>query len=46
MKERRTMPHAASAFGWQDALAALAIIVIASFLVTWLVTDRLRVRRP
>jgi hypothetical protein len=40
------MPHATSAFGWQEALAALAIVVIAAFLVTWLVTDRLHVRRP
>jgi hypothetical protein len=39
------MPGPDPAFGWQEGSAALAIIVIASFLVTWLVTDLLHIRR-
>jgi len=39
------MPRPEPAFGWQMAGLAFAIIVIASFLVTWLVTDLLHVRR-
>lgn len=39
------MPVADPAFGWQEALAAFAIITVAAFLVTWLLTDRLRIPR-
>ena len=39
------MPHATSVLAWQDGVAASAIIVIASLLVTWLIPDRLHVRR-
>jgi hypothetical protein len=39
------MPAADASFGWQEGLVALAIIVVAAFLVTWVVTDLLRVRR-
>ena len=33
-------------FGWQDAIAAFAIIAFIAFLVTWIVTDLLEVSRP
>ncbi|HET6714867.1 MAG TPA: hypothetical protein VFI59_14295 [Actinomycetota bacterium] len=33
------MPGADPSFGWQDALAAFAIISTVAFLVTWVVTD-------
>ncbi|MGZ8565544.1 MAG: hypothetical protein ACXWXS_00665 [Actinomycetota bacterium] len=39
------MPVAEQAFGWQEALAAFAVIVVVAFLVTWIVTDLLRVPR-
>ena len=39
------MPLPESTFGWQDALAAFAIISTLSFLVTWIVTDVARVPR-
>jgi hypothetical protein len=39
------MPIADPAFSWQQALAAFAIITLAAFLVTWLLTDRLRIPR-
>jgi hypothetical protein len=39
------MPIADPAFSWQEALAAFAIITLAAFLVTWLLTDRLRIPR-
>jgi hypothetical protein len=39
------MPVADPAFSWQEALAAFAIIAVAAFLVTWLLTDRLRIPR-
>jgi cyanate permease len=39
------VPVADPAFGWQEALAAFAVIAVAAFLVTWVLTDRLRIRR-
>lgn len=33
-------------FGWQDAVAAFAIVAFLAFLVTWIVTDLLEVPRP
>lgn len=39
------MPIADPAFNWQEALAAFAIITLAAFLVTWILTDRLRIPR-
>jgi hypothetical protein len=33
------MPVADSTFGWQEAIAAFAIISVVAFLVTWIVTD-------
>lgn len=33
------MPVADASFGWQEAVAAFAIISIVAFLVTWVVTD-------
>jgi hypothetical protein len=40
------MPVAtAPAFDWEHAAVAYVILVIAAFLVTWVVTDRLHVRR-
>ena len=33
-------------FGWQDAIAAFAIVAFIAFLVTWIVTDLLEVSRP
>jgi hypothetical protein len=33
------MPVADSAFGWQEAVAAFAVISVVAFLVTWVVTD-------
>lgn len=39
------LPAADPTFSWQEALAALAVITIAAFLVTWLVTDVRHVRR-
>lgn len=39
------MPAADPAFGWEAAVAMLAIVVVAAFLVTWVVTDLARVRR-
>lgn len=37
------MPVADPAFGWQEAVAAFAIITVAAFLVTWILTDLLRI---
>jgi hypothetical protein len=39
------MPSVDASFGWQEATATLAIIVVAAFLVTWIVTDLLHVSR-
>jgi hypothetical protein len=39
------MPVADPAFGWQEAVSAFAIIVVAAFLGTWVLTDRLRIWR-
>ncbi len=39
------MPGPDSTFGWQEAVTALAIITVVAFLVTWVVTDVLHVRR-
>jgi hypothetical protein len=39
------MPVADPAFGWQEAAAAFVIITGAAFLVTWILTDRLRIPR-
>src|SRR5215207_8308373 len=39
------MPIADPSFGWQEALAAFAVIAIVAFLVTWVVTDLGRVSR-
>ncbi len=33
------MPVADPSFGWQEAMAAFAIIAVVAFLVTWVVTD-------
>ena len=39
------MPLADGSFGWGEALAAFAIIATAAFLVTWVFTDLLEIRR-
>jgi hypothetical protein len=39
------MPVADPSFSWQEALAAFAIITAAAFLVTWVLTDLLRIPR-
>ena len=39
------MPGADLGFTWQEALAAYAIITLAAFLVTWVLTDLLKIRR-
>lgn len=39
------MPLADQAFSWQEAIAAFAIISVAAFLVTWVLTDLLRIPR-
>jgi hypothetical protein len=39
------MPAAGQSFEWQEALATFAIIIVASFLVTWVVTGLLRMAR-
>ncbi|MGE5225483.1 MAG: hypothetical protein ACM3OO_01260 [Planctomycetaceae bacterium] len=39
------MPAPDPSFGWQEGVAAYLSVVIAAFLVTWVVTDLLRVRR-
>lgn len=39
------MPVADPSLGWGAALAAFAIIAVVSFLVTWVLTDLLRIRR-
>ena len=39
------MPLADPAFTWQQALAAFAVITVAAFLVTWVLTDLLKIRR-
>jgi hypothetical protein len=39
------MPVADPAFGWQETVAAFAIITVAAFLVTWILTDLLRIPR-
>jgi hypothetical protein len=39
------MPVADPAFSWQEAFAAFAIITVAAFLVTWILTDLLRIPR-
>ena len=40
-----TIPVSDASFGWGEALIAYLLILVASFLVTWIVTDRLRVSR-
>ena len=39
------MPGADPAFTWQEALAAFTVIALAAFLVTWVLTDLLKIRR-
>ena len=39
------MPLADGSFGWEEALVAFAIIATAAFLVTWVFTDLLEIRR-
>ncbi len=39
------MPIADPSFGWQEAATAFAVISVVAFLVTWVVTDLLRVSR-
>lgn len=39
------MPVPGSSFGWQEAIAAFAVVSLVAFLVTWLVTDLGHVRR-
>jgi hypothetical protein len=39
------MPAADAAFGWEQALLAYGVLVVAAYLVTWVVTDRLNVPR-
>jgi hypothetical protein len=39
------MSAADQAFGWQEAMVAFTMILIAAFLVTWVVTDLLRIAR-
>jgi hypothetical protein len=39
------MALADPSFSWQEALAAFAIIAMATFLVTWVLTDLLRIPR-
>ena len=39
------MPVADPSFGWQEALAAYAIVALVAFLVTWVVTDLAHVPR-
>ena len=39
------MPVADPTFTWQEALAAFAVIALSAFLVTWVLTDVLKVRR-
>jgi hypothetical protein len=39
------MPSTDATFPWQEAMAALAVVAVAAFLVTWVVTDVARVRR-
>lgn len=39
------MPGPEASFGWQEALAALVAITAAAFLVSWVATDLLHVRR-
>jgi hypothetical protein len=39
------MTVADPSFSWQEALAAFAIIAMAAFLVTWVITDVLRISR-
>jgi hypothetical protein len=39
------VPAAEPAFGWVEAMTGFAAVAIAAFLVTWVVTERLRVAR-
>lgn len=39
------MPVANPAFGWIEAFASFVLVAVAAFLVTWVVTERLRVPR-
>jgi hypothetical protein len=39
------MPGADPGFTWQEALAAFGVIAVAAFLVTWVLTDLLKIRR-
>jgi hypothetical protein len=39
------MPLADPSFTWQDALVAFAVITVAAFLVTWVLTDLLNIHR-
>jgi len=38
-KEMRLVPVADPSFGWQEALAAFAVISLVAFMVSWVVTD-------
>jgi hypothetical protein len=44
-KEVSEMPAADASFTWQDAGIAYMVVLVAAFLVTWITTDLLRVRR-
>jgi hypothetical protein len=39
------VPVADASFSWQQSLAAFVIVAIVAFLVTWVLTDLLRIRR-
>jgi hypothetical protein len=39
------MPAPGATFGWQEAMLAFGVIAVAAFLVTWVTTDLLHVRR-
>ncbi len=40
------MPAAQASFGWQDGLIAYSIVLTAAFLVSWLLTGVMHLRRP
>jgi hypothetical protein len=39
------MPSADASFTWQEALTAFAIVALVAFLITWVLTDLLRIHR-
>jgi hypothetical protein len=39
------MPSADPSFTWEEALTSFAVIALAAFLVTWVLTDLLKIRR-